>query len=209
MANTCRGCGGTTFRYNPTRRRKECAVCGTPVYDPQEEQQNIEYDRSYSLAIRNLSAGNWKKTIDILKPLTEQRPDDKKIYTAILRAATHDFEDINMDSADIKEIAFDAWDKLSRLGGIDGEMYEYSRRRVEKQREVLYAKRSRIITWLLVAAFLFILTGIAFSDECYAVGFLCMGGAGGCLYKALSMQPAKIIGQLTEDSYNNRSNPFK
>lgn len=56
----------------------ECDSCGTPVQDPQQDQQLMQYDRTFSQAMSHLTAGNWEQTIDLLRPLMSQYPTEKK-----------------------------------------------------------------------------------------------------------------------------------
>ena len=83
----------------------ECDSCGHPVSDPQQDQQLMQYDRTYSQAMSHLAAGNWEQTIVLLRPLMSQYPTEKKLYLAVLRAATQDFGDIDMDNTANRTIA--------------------------------------------------------------------------------------------------------
>ena len=58
----------------------ECDLCGAPLRDPQQDQQLMQYDRTYSQAVGHLTAGNWSQAIDLLKPLLEQYPTEKRLY---------------------------------------------------------------------------------------------------------------------------------
>ena len=115
----------------------ECDSCGTPVQDPQQDQQLMQYDRTYSQAMSHLTAGNWEQAIGLLRPLMSQYPTEKRLYLAVLRAATQDFRDIDMRNTANRAIASEAWDKLIRLNGVTGEMLRYGRQRYEKHREEL------------------------------------------------------------------------
>lgn len=96
MDRVCSRCGCSSFHYNRSRIRMECDSCGHPVYDPQQDQQLMQYDRTYSQAMSHLTAGNWEQTIGLLRPLMSQYPTEKRLYLAVLRAATQDFRDIDM-----------------------------------------------------------------------------------------------------------------
>ena len=100
----------------------ECDSCGHPVQDPQQDQQLMQYDRTYSQAMSHLTVGNWEQTIGLLRPLMSQYPTEKRLYLAVLRAATQDFMDIDMENAVNRATASEAWDKLIRLNGVTGEM---------------------------------------------------------------------------------------
>lgn len=77
MDRICSRCGCSSFHYNRSRMRMECDSCGTPVYDPQQEQQLMQYDRTYSQAMSHLASGNWEQTIALLRPLMSQYPTEK------------------------------------------------------------------------------------------------------------------------------------
>lgn len=186
----------------------ECDSCGHPVYDPQQDQQLMQYDRTYSQAMGHLAAGNWEQTIVLLRPLMSQYPTEKKLYLAVLRAATQDFGDIDMDNTANRTIASEAWDKLVRLNGVTSEMIRYGSRRYEKHREELNKQRTRILAWIFAAAFCSIIVGVLFGTECYFIAVLCTGGLAGCLYKVFSSRPVKVINQLMSTVPNYQHNPF-
>lgn len=208
MDRICSRCGCSSFHYNRSRMRMECDLCGTPVYDPQQDQQLMQYDRTYSQAMSHLAAGNWEQTITLLRPLMSQYPTEKKLYLAVLRAATHDFGDIAMDNTANRSIASEAWDKLVRLNGVTGEMLRYGRQRYEKHRGELSRQRTRILVWIFAAALCSTIAGVFFGTENYFIAVLCTGGLVGCLYKVFSSHPVKVIKQLMCDVPNYQHNPF-
>lgn len=208
MDRVCSRCGCSSFHYNRSRMRMECDSCGTPVQDPQQDQQLMQYDRTYSQAISHLTAGNWEQTIGILRPLMSQYPTEKRLYLAVLRAATQDFRDIDMRNTANRAIASEAWDKLIRLNGVTGEMLRYGRQRYEKHREELSKQRTKILAWIFAATSCSILAGILFGTECYFAAVLCMGGLVGCLYKAFSSHPVKVVKKLMSAVPNYQHNPF-
>lgn len=77
MDHICSRCGCSSFHYNRSRMRMECDSCGTPLCDPQLDQQLMRYDRTYSQAMSHLVVGNWEQTIGLLKPLISQYPAEK------------------------------------------------------------------------------------------------------------------------------------
>ena len=160
MDHICSRCGCSSFHYNRSRMRMECDSCGHPVYDPQQDQQLMQYDRTYSQAMSHLAAGNWEQTIVLLRPLMSQYPTEKKLYLAVLRAATQNFGDIDMDNTTNRTIASEAWDKLVRLNGVSGEMIRYGSRRYEKHRDELNKQRARILASIFDAAICAIIYGI-------------------------------------------------
>lgn len=208
MDRVCSRCGCSSFHYNRSRMRMECDSCGTPVQDPQQDQQLMQYDRTYSQAMSHLTAGNWEQTIGLLRPLMSQYPTEKRLYLAVLRAATQDFRDIDMGNTANRATASEAWDKLIRLNGVTGEMLRYGRQRYEKHREELSKQRTKILAWIFAAASCSILAGILFGTECYFLAVLCTGGLVGCLYKTFSSRPVKVIKQLMSAVPNYQHNPF-
>ena len=208
MERVCSRCGCSSFHYNRSRMRIECDSCGTPIYDSQQEQQLMQYDRTYSQAMSHLAAGNWEQTIVLLKPLVSQYPTEKKLYLAVLRAATQDFGDISMDNTANRAIASDAWDKLVRLNGVNSAMLRYGRQRYEKYRNEFNRQRTRILAWIFAAALCSFIVGLLFGTEHYFIAMLFTGGLAGCLYKVFSSQPFKVIKQLMSGAPNYQHNPF-
>lgn len=186
----------------------ECDSCGHPVQDPQQDQQLMEYDRTYSQAVNHLIAGNWEETIGLLNPLLNRYPTEKKLYLTILRAATHDFSDINMENPSSKSVASGAWDKLVRLHGVNGEMIRYGRQRYEKHREELYMQRSRVLRWIIIAAILSVFAGLLFGSEHYILALFSVGGMIGSLRKVFGFRPVQVVRQLTSAVPDYRVNPF-
>jgi hypothetical protein len=168
----------------------------------------MQYDRTYSQAMSHLAAGNWEQTIALLRPLMSQYPTEKKLYLAVLRAATQDFGDIDMDNTANRAIASEAWDKLVRLNGVTSEMIRYGSRRCEKHRGELNKQRTRILAWIFATAFCAIIAGILLGAESYFVAVLCIGGLVGCLYKVFSSRPVKVIKQLMSAVPSYQHNPF-
>lgn len=208
MDRICSRCGCSSFHYSRSRMKMLCDSCGTPVQDPQQDQQLMQYDRTYSQAMSHLTAGNWEQTIGLLRPLMSQYPTEKRLYLAVLRAATQDFRDIDMGNTANRATASEAWDKLIRLNGVTGEMLRYGRQRYEKHREELSKQRTKILAWIFAAASCSILAGILFGTECYFPAVLCTGGLAGCLYKAFSSHPVKVVKQLMSAVPNYQHNPF-
>lgn len=208
MDRICSRCGCSSSHYNRSRMRMECDSCGHPVQDPQQDQQIMQYDRTYSQAMSHLTVGNWEQTIGLLRPLMSQYPTEKRLYLAVLRAATQDFMDIDMENAVNRATASEAWDKLIRLNGVTGEMLRYGRQCYEKHREELSRQRTKILAWIFAAASCSILAGILFRTECYFIAVLCTGGLAGCLYKVFSSHPVKVIKQLISAVPNYQHNPF-
>lgn len=208
MDSVCSRCGCSSFHYNRSRMRMECDSCGTPVNDPQQDQQLMQYDRTYSQAMSHLAAGNWEQAIVFLRPLMSQYPTEKKLYLAVLRAATQDFRYTDMENAANKTTASEAWDKLVRLNDVTSEMIRYGRKRYEKHRKELNSQRTRILAWIFAAAFCSIIAGVLFGTECYLIAVLCTCGLVGCMYKVFISHPVVVIKQLMSAVPNYQHNPF-
>ncbi len=208
MDYVCRRCGSSSFRYNRSSMRMECEICGAPAADPQQDQQRMQFDRTYAQAINHLAAGNWSKTIALVSPLMGQYPKEKKLYLAAFRAATQDFCDIDMENAANRATASDAWDKLVRLHGITGEMIRYGRLREEKHRQELGRKRTIILVWIFAAAACAILGGLMFDAACYFTALLCTVGLAGCLSEVYIRHPVRVVRQLIATAPDEHSNPF-
>ncbi len=208
MDRVCSRCGCSGFHYNRSRMRMECDSCGAPAYDPQQDQQLMQYDRTYSQAVSHLAAGNWDQTIRLLNPLMSQYPTEKRLYLAVLRAATQDFSDVDMENSAHRAAASEAWDKLVRLNGVSDEMIRYGRRRYEKHRDALNGRRTRILVWIFAAALCSITAGGLFAAEHYLLAVLCTGGVAACLYKVFSSHPVMVARQLMSAAPNYQHNPF-
>lgn len=208
MAQTCPRCGGTSFHYNRTRMRMECSNCGTSINDTAQQEQQMQYDRKYSQAMGHLLAGNWDQTISILRPLLSQNPTDKNLYTAIVRAATEDFHDVDMNDSSRRSTASDAWNKLVRLGGVTPAMISYSRKRYEKHVYELSRQRNRIIGWLITASTAFVFAGVAIDQYAEGTALFLIGLAVFCLYKFFKKKPISVTKQLSAKQPNYNDNPF-
>ncbi len=209
MDRICRRCGCSSFHFNSSNLRFECARCGTPPYDPQEEQRIMQYERSFALAMRHLAAGNWQQTISLLRPLMADYPTDRKLYHAVLRAATHDFSDMDMENAADKAAASDAWEKLERTRGVDSEMLRYSRKRYEKSREELRNKMTIILLWFFGGVLAAVMTAFFSMNGKLDLVALCSVGIMFCLYKIVLSSPFDVLHELRKAPPNFRRNPFR
>ena len=208
MAQMCPRCGGTSFHYNRTRMRMECSGCGTPISDTVQQEQQMQYDRTYSQAMGHLLAGNWDQSISILKPLLSQNPTDKAHYTAIVRATTEDFQDIAMNNTNRRNAASDAWNKLVRLGGVTIPMTRYSRKRYEQHLSELSRQKNKMLGWLITASTAFVFAGIAIDQYADGTAGLLIILAIFSLYKVLKMHPVATIKQLSAKQPDYTDNPF-
>lgn len=209
MEQICSRCGSTTFHYNHSSLKIECAFCGTPLPDPQEERQLMQYDRAYAQAMAHLAAGNWGQTISLIKPLLTQYPTEKKLYVALLRAATQDFSDIDMANAANKAIASEAWDKLVRLNGVTAQMQRYSRQKYETRRDRLNKQKGKVLTWIFLAAFLFVVIGAFGGIMSSDITTICVIGLTVCLYKVYKAEPFSLLKRINNElEQNYQRNPF-
>lgn len=208
MDRVCSRCGCSSFHYNRSRMRMECDSCGHPVYDPQQDQQLMQYDKTYSQAMSHLAAGNWEQTLVLLRPLMSQFPTEKKLYYAILRATTHDFEDIDMDNTANRTIASEAWDKLVRLHGVNAEMLIYAKKRYEKCKNQLHNKRNKLLARFFTGSVCSIFAGVFWSSDHKFISVVFMLATWVALSKALEFHPIEFINQFAEANNKYKHNPF-
>lgn len=198
----CNSCGEMTFSYNYNGIRV-CRRCGA-VYDPQADY----FSRTYNLAMGHLIAGNWTQVISMLQPFLNQYPTEKRLYEAILRAATHDFTDIDMSDTARRTTASDSWNKLVRLNGVTNEMVGYSRRRYERHMDELRSRKNNMLVWLFSASFCAFVTAILIYTSYYFLGFLTFGALIFCFVKTVTSRPIQSTKQLASSIPNYRNNPF-
>ena len=198
----CSCCGNSTFSYNFNGIRI-CRICGA-VYDPQSDQ----FNRTYNLAMGHLLAGNWDQVISMLQPLSYQYPVEKKLHEAILRAATRDFTDIDMNDASKRSTASASWDRLVRLNGVTGGMISYSQRRYERHMVELRSRKNNMLVWLFSASFCAFVTAILFNTSHYFYGSLSFGALVLCFVKTVNRHPIRSTKQLASTFPNYRNNPF-
>ena len=188
--------------------RMECSGCGTPMNDTVQQEQQMQYDRTYSQALGHLLAGNWDQSISILRTLLSQNPTDKALYTAIVRAATEDFQDIAMNNTNRRNAASDAWNKLVRLGGVTIPMRRYSRKRYKQHLSELSHQKNKMLGWLITASAAFVFAGIAIDQYAGSTAGLLIILAIFSLYKVLKMHPVATIKQLSAKQPDYTDNPF-
>ena len=198
----CDSCGGSTFTYNFNGIRV-CRLCGA-IYDPQSDQ----FNRTYNLAMGHLLAGNWPQVISMLQPFLNQYPTEKKLYEAILRASTHDFNDIEMNDKSRRSYASDSWDKLVRLNGVTNDMIRYSRRRYESHMNELRSRRNSLLVWIFSASFCAFVTAILFHTSYYYLGVLSFGALVFSFVKTITHYPIRSTKQLASSNPDYRNNPF-
>ena len=198
----CNSCGSEVFDYNYNGIRV-CRLCGA-IYDPQAEQ----FNRTYNLAMGHLLAGNWAQVISMLQPYLNQYPMEKKLYEAVLRAATHDFSDIEMNDTYRRSSASNSWDKLVRLNGVTNDMIRYSRRRYERHIAELREHRNTMLIWIFSASFCAFGTALLFHTEHYFLGLIGLGALIYCFVNAVNYHPVQSTKQLASSVPNYRNNPF-
>ena len=209
MERRCTRCGCASFHYNHNRMRIECDQCGSTLNDPQHEQQLMQYDRIYSFAMEHLEAGNWEQTISIIKPLTHQYPTDKKLYMAILRAATHNFGDVAMSNSSLRSAALEAWDKLIRLNGITSELISYNKRRYELHMLELKKKRNTILCYIFAAAVCLMVAGLLLLVRQHFLALIFISLTVISLYQLVQVKPVDTLRQMIAVVPDYRCNPFR
>lgn len=208
MTQICSRCGGTAFHYNRSRMRMECSSCGTPLSDNRQQEQQMQFDRTYAQAMSHILAGNWNQAISLLTPLLNQYPTEKKLYLAILQAATADFQDLDMTDPSRRSTACRTWDKLVRLNQVTPEMIRYGRARREACRAQLAHQRKQVLTSLFCIV-LFSTLGLA-ALSVQATGLAVVWGVclAGSLYKLSKCPPIRITGQRPNPHPTDQDNPF-
>lgn len=204
MDSICSRCGCSHFHYNHSRMRMECDSCGAPLYDAQQEQQRMQYDRTYAQAMGHLAAGNWDRCLSFLTPLADSYPTEKRVHLAILQAATQNFQDLRMENPRRKAAARSAWDKLVHLQGVNHEMLQYGRRR----KELLDRQKRRLFWWILAAACCAILASLCLGMLCYSTATALAAVLAGCLYKVYTCHPDQLLDRILNAPPDSRDNPF-
>ena len=208
MSISCTRCGCQSFHYNRRLASMECDSCGAKLHDPQQDQQLMQYDRTYAQAESHLLVGNWDQALSLLRPLTNQYPTDQRLYLGILRAATHNYQDVTLENASNKAIASDAWDKLVRLNCITAARVVYSKRRHNIKMREIKNKRNRLLWLIFLSVFCLIAAGICYEtcqNTFMAILICCTVG---CLYKAIKSHPVLTFRMLTNAPADDRMNPF-
>lgn len=208
MSWTCPRCGANHYHYSPARMALVCDGCGTPIPDPAREQQQQAHDRSYQQALEHLRVGNWDQSISILQGLASQTPADARIYEALLRAATQNFQDLDLTSSTRRSAARSAWDKLLRLGSCSGTMMDYSRRLARRQHARLETEWNSICKLFQAAGVLLVLAGLCALGDSGGLSFLFVVIAGYCVYAAFQQHPQQLLDRMHAPDPDPRQNPF-
>ncbi len=184
-------------------------MCGHGVNDRQQEQERAEYHRAIASARSHLAAGNWQMAINILSPLLQNNPTDRLLYSLMLRAATSDFTDYNMEVSSMKSTACNCWDKLSRLGGIDGNMARYSRKVWQMRKDALVRKKNKVYfrTGLAVGSMLCSFSCL-FANAYFAFFLLVLVSI--FLAGSVSdLKPKELKAQIARIPQSSLANPFQ
>lgn len=209
MERVCSRCGCTSFHYNRRLMQMVCDGCGHSVDNEQNSQQLMQFDRTYAQAMEHLHVGNWDQVINLLRPLLNQHPSEKKIYAALFRAATHDYEDIEMTDHNRVSIASDSWDKLVRLRAVTGEMRVYARKREGIQRAEIEKERARVARSILLAGLLSLLAWLFFFCSSDVLGFTVVCLVVWYIYKLITSDSLRKIRDFDKEVPDNRRNPFR
>ena len=208
MNRTCKKCGSSRLYFNTVSMKTECKDCGAPAFDDYEEQQQIQFERTYAQAEGHISAGNWERAIQLLRPLMDQQPKNKALYQAAFRAATHNYEDVLMENGESRTVASAAWDTLSRLNGITADMVSYGNSRYERHRTVLKYWKRRVIAWLFIAVLLGFCCAVSLMAEWRLAAIAFALGVIVCGYVVYFQDPFGLIRQLLKPVPDSKDNPF-
>ena len=170
----------------------------------EEKRTKMHIDHTFNLGTEHLKAGHFNEAINLLSPLTMQCPSDTRLYHGILAAATKDFTDLEMADPNMKNIASDAWDRLTRLDSVSQDMISYARKRFLFQHHTQVNNNQTTVFWLFLGALASIIAGILFVTKHYFLTFLFFCGTIGAI----------ILGVLNfwanfDDTKRITNNPFK
>lgn len=193
---TCPRCGGRIYQYDGMRIQNRCRSCGYRV------------DDTLARAGDHLRAGNWNQAVSLLLSLTREQPADVRLHQLILRAATKEFRDYEMNDSDLRTAASDAWNRLIRLNGLTGEMLCYSRACYENRMEKLTAIRNKFLRRILIASVLFFRLGSVWYSDQPGPPLLLTGCIIWTLYRAMKLHPFGAIRALRMPAPAWSANPF-
>lgn len=183
-------------------------MCGHGVDDRQQQQERAEYQRAVASARSHISVGNWQTAISLLSPLMQNNPTDTTLYSLTLRAATRDYTDFDMEASSLRSTAHNCWDKLTRLGGIDGNMIRYSSLVWQAKRNALKKKKNKVYvrTALTVGSFLGAFACLSansyFAFILLVIVSICFAGS------ISDLKPKEIDAEISRLPDNSRANPF-
>lgn len=205
----CPFCGCETQHYNSARLRMECDLCGAPVSDSAQQSERMAFDRSFALANAHLAAGGWDRALGTLRPLLEQRPNEKKLHVAVFRSATQDLEDLACENGARREAASAAWDSLRRLRGLTPEIVRYGRRKRALRKQRLRRQRSACLAWLFAAAACALVSGLttAMDGALWVFPVAFQSAFYYCLYRFFRSHPVRVMKKLLV-RYGDCDNPF-
>ena len=207
----CPVCGSTAYHYNSKRMSMQCSRCGHFLDEDQEQERQMNYDRSFHDALQHIKLGNWDQSLSILNSLKNQYPSEKRVYQAMIMAATEEFSVTEVTNTSRKRMAEDAWDKLVRLKGITGPIRAYGQKAYEHHRQKLQRRRA-VRGWIFVMNLilgLFWLVLIANSRPGWAFLTFCIIIYGWA--KLCKMNPAQVRAEWKKlpQSFEIRYNPFE
>ena len=205
----CAVCGGHSFKYDPIHRRRVCNYCGTPAPGDASEEMQLQYEETVANASAHLRAGNWDRALNMLKSLTDGRPDDVSLYRMILKCATKNYKDQEVEDEARREAARDAWDKLANyLHGMDPAMRVYGNTMYRAKMDRIRKKKAKASTWLFGAVLCFLIGATALLNEAYFIGFLTTSLGLYSVTRCFEYRPDRLHRQQSE-AYRDDWNPFE
>lgn len=210
---TCNHCGSRIEAYSLhtscNHTNLICPICRTTFTDPEDEKRRLALYQSYAKAMNHLHAGNFSTALSMLQPIAEELPEEERIYDSILRAATMDFENTELDEA-MRAAASEAWNKLLRLrnGRETPEMTEYRSRLYDVRMKEMISDRNFVLAFIFTAAFALIGNSI----------FLMLGNFWGVvsmllfflfgMFFLIVSDPVSVIMKFRETQKQCTGNPF-
>lgn len=206
----CKRCGAQTLRrVDQTQWR--CTQCGALTYDERQEEQQFLFERNYAQGMAFLRVGQYGKALDIMRKLTEDHPDDKRLYQTIIRASTRGLQELEYEHID--PAASQAWDVLVQLNGLTGDLVQYGRKLIQYEREKMLHRKMLVVLCvtlclvLAVACWLF-MYGMIGGEESSVYALGCMVAIGLIIHRVRKTHPSELFEALSQRTQAT-SNPFR
>lgn len=200
----CIHCGGTALYYDRQKQQILCYDCRRPPRnDLQEMEAQQKYDKAYSAAMDHLRAGNFDRAIGMLKPLTEQKPGDTRLYEALFRAATSDYSDFAVTESR-KKVAMDAWNHARQLRSVSPQMIRYIRMLRSKREEEKAKNIRKLLIWLVIVICAFAIS-LSDADGAFLAGIVVLFG----IWRIIAAHPIEVFNKCRTQQSDYEKNPFQ
>ena len=201
----CRMCGSRAYQFNPRSMRLACSECRSPISTAEEMKAKVQLEKTLAFAKQHLHVGNYSECRNLVLPLLDQYPADKRVYLMLLACSTKGYTDLHITDDEIRCEAAEYWDKLERLRCVNNAMIDYARRIRKRTNDETSKKRRKHIAALLCTCFLlliFIAAGQPFLIVCgFIATSIVLWRIGKVVFTSLFKEP-------TRNSTYSNSNPF-